>query len=279
MLWPTERGTGTRRAGNAVDADHADGLDEIDPAEIYGADSRPPPGDRPWVLVNMIASVDGAATDPTGRSAGLGGPADLRVFSEIRAVADIVLAGAGTVRAERYGPARMLPAQEEARRARGQSPRPRIAVVTRSLVLDLELPLFRETTDEYRPIVITTTTGLDRVRSTGGASATQDLAMVAEIVVAGDESVDWHSALRALRTTARAGVVLVEGGPHTSGQLVAADLVDELCLTVSPQLIGADGPRIVSGVGAEAPRRMALDRVLLEDDYLFLRYLRLRDGG
>ncbi|MGH9193763.1 MAG: dihydrofolate reductase family protein, partial [Acidimicrobiales bacterium] len=116
MLWPTERGTGTDRAGNADGAGDVDGSDEVDPAEIYGADSRPPPGDRPWVLVNMIASVDGAATDPTGRSAGLGGPADLRVFSAIRAVADIVLAGAGTVRTERYGPARMPPAQEADRR-------------------------------------------------------------------------------------------------------------------------------------------------------------------
>ena len=227
----------------------------------------------------MIASVDGAATDPTGRSGGLGGPADLRVFSAIRAVADIVLAGAGTVRTERYGPARLLPALEDARRARGQSPRPRIAVVTRSLALDLELPLFREATDEYRPIVITTTAGLDRVRSTGGATATQDLAMVAEIVVAGDESVDWYTALRALRSTARAGVVLVEGGPNANAQLVAADLVDELCLTVSPQLVGADAHRIVRGVGADVPRRMALDRVLREDDYLFLRYLRVRDGA
>ncbi|MGH9229587.1 MAG: pyrimidine reductase family protein [Acidimicrobiales bacterium] len=279
MLWPIERGTGAEHAGNVANADAVDGRDEVDPAEIYGADSRPPSGDRPWVLANMIASVDGAATDPSGRSAGLGGPADLRVFSAVRAVADIVLAGAGTVRTERYGPARIPPAQEAARRARGQSPRPRIAVVTRSLALDLQLPLFREAADEYRPLVITTTAGLDRVRSTGGATATRDLAMVAEIIVAGDESVDWATALRALRTTARAGVVLLEGGPNTNAQLVAADLVDELCLTVSPQLTGTDGLRIVSGLGADAPRRMALDRVLLEDDYLFLRYLRARDGA
>ena len=264
MLWPTPRGGEAGLAGNPAD---------FDPADVYGADSRRPVGDRPWVLANMIASIDGAATDPTGRSAGLGGPADLRVFSAIRAVADIVLAGAGTVRTERYGPARMLPAQEEARRIRGQSPRPRIAVVTRSLALDLDLPLFREASDEYRPIVITTTAGLDRVRSTGGATGTPDLAMVAEIIVAGDQFVDCDTALRALRTTARAGVVLVEGGPSINAQLVAADLVDELCLTVSPQLVGGDGPAILSGLGIDAPRRLTLDRVLLEDDYLFLRYL------
>ena len=279
LLWPTERDKGAERARGPVDADDAHDTDDVDPAEVYGADSRPPLGDRPWVLANMIASVDGAATDPTGRSAGLGGPADRQVFSAIRAAADIVLAGAGTVRTERYGPARMPPSLEDARRARGQSARPRVAVVTRSLVLDLELPLFREATDEDRPLVITTTAGLDRVRSTAGATATQDLAMVAEIVVAGDESVDWDTALRALRATARAGVVLVEGGPNTIAQLVAADLLDELCLTVSPQLAGAGRQRIVVGVESEAPRRLALDRVLIEDDYLFVRYLRARDSA
>lgn len=283
MLWPTPRLGEAERAGTPVDGDPAAGVDvaglaDVDPADVYGADRRRPVGDRPWVLANMVASIDGAATDPTGRSAGLGGPADLRVFSALRAVADIVLAGAGTVRTERYGPARMLPSQEDARRSRGQSPRPRIAVVTRSLALDLDLPLFRDASDEYRPIVITTTAGLDRVRS-GGATAARDLAMVAEIVVAGDQSVDWATALRALRTTARAGVVLVEGGPTTLPQLVAADLVDELCLTISPQLVGGDGPRILSGLGIDAPRHLTLDRVLLEDDYLFLRYLRAGEGA
>ena len=275
MLWPTGRGAGAGRARNAVDGDDVEGSDRVDPADVYGSDPRPPVGDRPWVLCNMIASIDGAATDPAGRSGGLGGPADLRVFSAIRAVADIVLAGAGTVRTERYGPARLSPAQEEARRARGQSPQPRIAVVTRSLALDLQLPLFREATAEHRPIVITTTGSLDPGRSTG-ATATQALAMVAEVIVAGDDVVDWDTALRALRTTTRAGVVLVEGGPRTNAQLMASDMVDELCLTVSPQIAATEAPRIVNGIVA-APRRMTLDRVLIEDDYLFLRYLRARD--
>jgi riboflavin biosynthesis pyrimidine reductase len=293
MLWSTPRVGGAERSQNPV-AGHpvpgvnvADGLADghpaevdpadVDPADVYGADSRQPVGDRPWVLANMIATIDGAAADPTSRSAGLGGPADLRVFSAIRAVADIVLAGAETVRTERYGPARLAPAQQEVRRRRGQPPQPRIAVVTRSLALDLDLPLFRDASDEYRPIVITTTAGLDRVGGEGGADAARDLALLAEIVVAGEQSVDWGTALRALRTTARAGIVLVEGGPSTNAQLVAADLVDELCLTVSPQLVAGDAPRILNGLQIDAPQRMTLDRVLLEDHYLFLRYL--RHGG
>jgi riboflavin biosynthesis pyrimidine reductase len=138
--------------------------------------------------------------------------------------------------------------------------------------------MFRDASDEYRPIVITTTAGLDRVRG-HGAAATRDLAMVAEIVVAGEQSVDWGTALRALRTSARADVVLVEGGPTSNAQLFAADLVDELCLTVSPQLVAGEALRILSGLQMDAPHRMTLDRVLLEDDYLFLRYLRARDEG
>jgi riboflavin biosynthesis pyrimidine reductase len=275
MLWPTGRGAGAGRARTTVDVDDVEGSDQVDPDDVYGSDDRPPVGDRPWVLCNMIASIDGAATDPAGRSGGLGGPADLRVFSAIRAAADIVLAGAGTVRTERYGPARLSRSQEEARRARGQSPQPRIAVVTRSLALDLELPLFREATEQQRPIVITTPGSLDPGRSTG-ATATQELAMVAEVIVAGDDAVDWDTALRALRTTARAGVVLVEGGPSTNAQLLADDVVDELCLTVSPQIVATEAPRIVNGIMA-APRRMTLDRVLIEDDYLSMRYLRARD--
>ena len=263
------------RALNTAAAGAVDGLDEVDPAEIYGADSRPPLDDRPWVLGNMIASVDGAATDPTGRSAGLGGPADLRVFSAIRAVADIVLAGAGTVRTERYGPARMLPAQEQARRARGQAPRPRIAVVTRSLALDLELPLFREATDEDRPIVITTTAGLDRVRSTGGATATQDLAMVAEIIVAGDESVDWaRHCVRCAPPPAPASCSS-KAAPASTPNWWRPTWSTSSASRSRPNWLAADGFRIVRGVGTEAPRRLTLDRVLLEDDYFFLRYLRV----
>jgi 5-amino-6-(5-phosphoribosylamino)uracil reductase len=82
-----------------------------------------------------------------------------------------------------------------------------------------------------------------------------------------------------LRTSARADVVLVEGGPTSNAQLFAADLVDELCLTVSPQLVAGEALRILSGLQMDAPHRMTLDRVLLEDDYLFLRYLRARDEG
>ncbi len=119
-----------------------------DPGEVddvvamVAADARPAPGGRPWVLVNMVASLDGAITI-ADRSGGLGGPADKAMFSALRGVADVVMAGAGTVRAEGYGPARpSTPSGPCAGAAEAEVPR--IAVVTRSLDLDLATPLFTE---------------------------------------------------------------------------------------------------------------------------------------
>ena len=254
-LWPIEAGI--------------PGQADVDLGAAYTADARPAPVDRPWVMVNMIASVDGSATDASGLSGGLSGPADRRVFSAIRGVADIVLAGAKTVRSERYGPPRVDRSLQDARVARGQARLPRVAVVTSSLDLDPDLPLFREATPG-RPLLLTTAASLERAPS----AAVRRLATVGEIVEAGDRDLEWSRALAWLRTEAAAGVVLAEGGPSTNAQLLAADLIDELCLTVSPAVVGGDGRRIVHGTGPTMPRRLALDRVLAEDDFLFLRYVR-----
>src|SRR5688572_14206623 len=101
-------------------------------------------------MVNMISSADGA-TAVEGLSGGLGGPADQKVFGAVRAVADVIVAGAGTVRAERYGPPRPSGARRTAREGRGQAPAPRLAVVSRSLDLDLDSPAFTES----RAVVVT----------------------------------------------------------------------------------------------------------------------------
>ena len=209
----------------------------------------------------MVASVDGA-TAIDGVSGGLGGPADKRVFSAIRGVADVVLAGAGTVRAERYGPPRTPPSVQAARLERGQAAKPRIAVVSRSLELPLGTPLFSTPTD--RPIVITS----------GAADPDRraDVAVVADIVEAGAVDVDLAVALAELRG-AGVDVVVGEGGPGINGQLVAAGLVDELCVTVSPRLVGGGSSRLAVGPDA-APTDLRLAHVLEEDGLLFLRYVR-----
>jgi riboflavin biosynthesis pyrimidine reductase len=236
---------------------------EVDPAALYAADVRSPRPDRPWVLANMIASADGA-TALDGVSGGLGGPADHKVFAAIRAVADIVLVAAGTVRAEHYGPPRPSPERRAERVARGQASAPRLAIVTASLDLDPSEALFVDA--EERPLVITTTEAHpERVAALGA---------VAEIVVAGSGLVDLGATLTTLRRDHGAGIVLTEGGPSLIGALVGAGLLDELCLTMAPLLAGGTSPRVAHGPGHRTP--MLLDRVLEADGLLFTRYVRAK---
>jgi riboflavin biosynthesis pyrimidine reductase len=233
-----------------------------DVAALVAAEARPAPPGRPWLAVNMVASVDGA-TAVGGVSGPLGGAGDKAVFSALRAVADVILAGAGTVRAEGYGPPRTPPARRAERRARGQTEVPRIAVVTRSMELDLASPLFTEA--EVAPIVLTCATSDHGLRAA--------VAEVAEVVVAGDDAVDLPGALAALGDLG-ASVVLAEGGPHLNGELVAAGLVDEWCTTVAPLLAAGGSDRPALGPGAPAPQRMRLDRLLEHDGELLARYVR-----
>lgn len=235
-------------------------VDDI--AALVAAEARPAPSGRPWVLVNMVASLDGAIA-VAGRSGALGSPADKAVFAALRGVADVVLAGAGTVRAEGYGPARPSEAIRAARRERGQAEVPRIAVVTRSLDLDLTSPLFKEA--EAPPLVITCASA-DPVRR-------QAIAASAELLVAGDDSVDLTDALRQLGLRG-VDVVTCEGGPHLNGDLLTGDLVDEWDLTVSPLLVGGGGGRSSTGSSPLVPVAMRLDRLLDGDGLLLGRWVR-----
>lgn len=234
----------------------------IDPAPRYEADERPAHPNRPWLLVNMIASIDGAA-QVAGRSGGLGTPADRAVFTTLRGLADVVLAGAGTVRAEGYGPPRTPEALQARRVERGQAPYPRIAIVSGRLNLDLSAPLFTDT--PTRPIVITT--------SAVAADRRAAAADVAEVIQAGDTHVDVAHALAALREGG-ASSVTCEGGPTLNASLLEADLVDEWCLSLSPTLTVGTAMRSTNGTTI-LQRDFRLDRVLAEDGLLLLRYVRL----
>jgi riboflavin biosynthesis pyrimidine reductase len=233
-----------------------------DVAALVAAEPRPAPPGRPWVLVNMVASLDGAITIGD-RSGGLGGPADKAVFSALRGVADVVMAGAGTVRAEGYGPARPTDATRAARRDRGQAEVPQIAVVTRSLDLDLATPLF---TEAERPTIVITC-------ATAPADRQAAVARVAELVVSGEDAVDLQAALSELGRRG-AAVVTCEGGPHLNADLLLADLVDEWDLTVSPVLVGGDAGRSTFGGYPPGPAAMRLDRLLEHDHFLLTRWVR-----
>ncbi|HJR25022.1 MAG TPA: pyrimidine reductase family protein [Acidimicrobiales bacterium] len=237
-------------------------VDDVD--ALIAAEARPLPVGRPWLLVNMIASLDGAVT-VEGRSGQLGRPADRAVFFALRAVGDVVLAGAGTVRAEGYGPVRCTEAQRAARRARGQVDLPPIAVVTRSLQLNLDSPLFRS--EDPRPIVVTCDASPVELRR----SVTER----ADVIVAGEDDVDLPAAMGELAGRGFE-VVTCEGGPRLNGDLVAADLVDEWDLTIAPMLVGDTSERSAVGPRPGAPRGCVLDRVLEGDDLLLGRWLRAR---
>ena len=236
---------------------------DVDAAAIYTADDRPAPPGRPWVLLNMVTSIDGA-TAVDGLSGGLGTPADRVVFLALRGLADVVVAASGTVTAEGYGPPRTSPEVQEARVARGQSPHPRIAVVSGSLSLDLTTTLF---TDSEPPPLVITGAGSDQTRRI-------EVARVADLLLAGqDRRVDLPEAFRALGELGMS-TALVEGGPGLNGQLLEAGLVDEVCLSLAPVVVGGDSRRMIHGAAPAEPLGMRLDRVIEADGLLLLRYVR-----
>ena len=236
-------------------------VDDVDPANLYQTDLRQGAPDRPWVVMNMISSIDGAI-ETHGVSGGLGGPADKAVFGAIRGVADIILVGSGTVIAENYRRPQTPPAVQEARIASGQARLPRIAIVSGSL----SIPASHRVFDPDAPPIVVTHEQSPPERRTA-------LANVADFVVAGSDSIDLGLALRNLHDMG-ARTVLLEGGPTLNGAMVAEDLVDELCVSIAPQLIGGTGSRMLTGSHIGEAAGLDLDRVLHQDGYLFLRYLR-----
>jgi riboflavin biosynthesis pyrimidine reductase len=230
-------------------------LDLLGLAEAYAC-----PRER-WLRANFVASADGAAY-VDGLSGGLSSPADKQVFGILRVLTDVVLVGAGTARAEEYKPARQRPSLASLRAGRPAAPP--IALVTRTLGLNLASPLFTEAPPDARTIVITCAASDDDLRA--------EAAKVADVIVAGDEAVDLAAALGALRDRGLSRV-LCEGGPHLFGDLAAAGLVDELCLSLSPTLAGPGAARIIDGAHLGSARPLALTQVLTADDgFLFCRY-------
>jgi riboflavin biosynthesis pyrimidine reductase len=215
----------------------------------------------PTLRVNFVTSLDGSAT-VGGGSGGLGGPADKLVFDTLRRLADVVLVGAGTVRDEGYGAMRLADDDASWRREHGLAAQPAFALVSGRLDLDPMSAVFTEA--PVRPLVLTA--------DSAPASNRAALARVAEVISCGTDSV--NPAL-IVSTLVERGLtqILCEGGPSLFGSLIAADLVDELCLTVSPLLEGGTGIRISHG-SSPVPRSMRLVHVLESGGLLLTRYAR-----
>ncbi|GHF65336.1 riboflavin biosynthesis pyrimidine reductase [Amycolatopsis bartoniae] len=242
MLWPTP----------------LDDVTDDDLERLYGF-----PGDldRPWVQVNFVSSADGAAT-LDDRSEGLSSPADKRIFLLGRDLADVVLVGAGTARAEGYRGARTTPERQDRRRRLGLTELPPIAVVSGSARIDPESSLFTDT--KVPPIVITTAAAPEDRRAALAEAG-------ADVILAGDQVIDLTTALKELNARGLRRIDC-EGGPLLFGELIAAGLVDQLCLTVAPVLAGAGAPRIAMGRTAVEAARLDLASILSEDGFLMLRY-------
>ncbi|MFC7344305.1 pyrimidine reductase family protein [Saccharopolyspora griseoalba] len=221
---------------------------------------------RPWVRANMISSLDGAVS-VDGSSRPMSGPADRKVLSLIRDLSDVVLVGLSTAVAEDYRGIRRTPARAERRDRLGLSRVPPLALVTSTASLAPDSPLLTDT--EVPPIVLTCAAAPAADRDALAAAG-------ADVVIAGDERVDLTSALAELdaRGLRRVGC---EGGPRLLGALLDQDLVDELCLTLSPTLTSGDAGRIATSPGAGTPRGMRLESVLHADSMLLLRYGRMRE--
>lgn len=213
------------------------------------------------VRANMVASVDGAIS-LGGRSQPISGSGDWFLFGLQRALADVVLVGAGTARTEGYGPGRARPEFAHLRHAVGQAAAPTIAVVTRSGAIDRGATFLG---GAHRPVIITCEAAASRVEA---------LRDRADVVVTGDEDVELASAIAALRDRGFTRV-LTEGGPALLGSLTTADLLDEVVATISPALVGGDSARMVHGASAGL-RPLLLVGLLEEDGALFTHYRRDR---
>lgn len=198
---------------------------------------RPRPADRPWLGLCMVSSLDGS-TVVDARSAALSNPVDAEVLHTLRDIADMIIVGASTVRVEGYGPPRKA----------GQ----RVGVVSRRGDLATDTPLF---TSGAGFLILPEDAAEVPVPSVRGGRGTIDFA-----AVLGQLDVDY---------------VQAEGGATLNAALVGQDVLDELDLTISPQLAGGDGPRLTVGA-APVLRAMRLAHLAEDQGFLFSRYVRDR---
>ncbi len=215
--------------------------------------------DRPYTLVNFVASADGHAAY-RGRSRWLSDDADRELFHGLRERVDAVMAGTGTLRSERYG--RMVRDSERRRRraASGLNPEPLAVVMSRSGDVPTDIPLF---SDPGSRVVVFTSAELD----------TSGLAAEVHVVRVDPGELTLTTMMRRLRSAYDVRSLLCEGGPTLFGALLQENLVDELFLSLAPKLTGGgSAPAITAGPELAELRAMSLVWALELDGALYLRY-------
>jgi len=238
-----------------VPAGRPEALSVADLADLYAVPT-PRPGRPAWLRLNFVTTLDGSIQGPDGRSGSINNETDSLVFALQRALADVILARAGTTRAESYRPASIRPGLVQFREAAGLSGDPPIAVVTASgHVGDALL-------SDPTSIVLTTTSGAEAL---DGRSA--------HVIDCGRDEVDLTTAVEALAALGHHRITC-EGGGTLAGGLVRAGQVDELCLTWAPFLLGGNPQRLLgehplASMVALHPASLLLD----EAGYLVGRWL------
>jgi len=236
----------------------------VDATEAYaslGLIERAHP-DRPYVVANMISTADGRAT-LGGRTEGISSDTDRVLFHSLRAQVDAVMVGTGTIAIERYGPLARRPEVRALRTALGLPESPLCVTASRSMELPVDAPLFGDP-DSH----VTVLTNSDREPPPCRCRLTVERLPGAEL--------DLTACATLLRERHGIRAMLLEGGPTVLAAMLAAGLVDELFLSLSPLLVGGDEPSLLEGSALERPLSLELLSLLEEHGYLYLRY---RMGG
>ncbi len=248
--------------------------------EAYGGDLAFPGGDRPHVFANFVTTLDGLVSYgisgmASARFISRGHPGDRFVMGLLRASADAVVSGAGTLRAEGkvvWTPHQIFPPAadlyRELRRARGLPERMRVAILSASGDVDLEHPVFRA--PEVQAMLITSVAGAERVASRGAGGV--------QVVAVGERAPTMREAIDVIVRETGARLILSEAGPRVFGQMLEEKVVDELFLTLAPHLAGRSDER--RGVGLVDPTAFRpedapwadLLSVKRSEDFLLLRY-------
>ena len=215
---------------------------------------------RPYVIVNTVSSVDGR-TAMEGKAAGMGSRIDRQTMRTLRSKADAVMIGAGTLRAEKLS--LCLDPSDGA-------PQPLAIIVTDTGNVPLEEHLI--VTGEQEVLIL-----LSEAAPKGVVERLRKLAPVMRALADSTGAVDLEKALPTLKAERGVDVVVVEGGPGLNHALISRNLVDELFLTVAPELLGgtpAETLTLLRGPTLSASERPALELVsiYLAAGELFLRY-------
>jgi 5-amino-6-(5-phosphoribosylamino)uracil reductase len=219
------------------------------------------PHDRPYVICNFVASLDGKATIG-GRTGPLSDPSDRDAFHLLRSQVDAIVIGTETLRVERYGPLVRRQQIASIRAAEGMLAQPLAVVISRSGSVPYDIPLFCDPSSRVA------------VYLPASAGPPSDCAAQLRVHRRESDADDLPSVLRSLREQHAVRSLLCEGGPRLFNSFIAADFVDELFLTLAPTIAGGGEHAVTEGLQASSPLGFRLVWALAHESQLFLRYAR-----